>query len=224
MWLSRSLSAARELEEHGVTVTLEWVPGHSDIAGNTNVDKLAKEAALEPPDDSYPMSLAYVSQLISQEKIQEWDNILTRYNLSHPGGPSSYSNLYPRQIRRKVWTPRGTKKEFCSAFYQLKIGHGYFKSYLNRIGKSIDDLCLCGAIQTPRHLLLECRRYKKNRKKMKDSLCITRLTLPLLLHTNRGVSATLEFNKETKIATRRWNLGETEEDNFWNVDHIGQIR
>ncbi|KAI0993691.1 hypothetical protein K3495_g14493 [Podosphaera aphanis] len=221
MWLSRSLKAARELQEQGVTITLEWVPGHSDILGNIEVDKMAKEAAQELPDQSYPMSLAYLSKLIRDEKNEEWNDILSKFKSNHPGGSSSYLNLYPRQIRKKVWTPRGTKKEICSAYYQLKLGHGYFKSYLKRIGKTTDDMCLCGGRQTPRHLLLECRRYKKNRKKMKDSLCITRLTLPLLLHTNRGVSATLEFIKETKIATRRWYLGETEEDNFWNVDHIG---
>ena len=34
----------------------------------------------------------------------------------------------------------------------------------------------------------------------------TRLSLPILLHTKRGIEKTLAFIKETGIATRRWHL------------------
>jgi hypothetical protein len=41
------------------------------------------------------------------------------------------------------------RRETASAFYQLKLGHGYNKAYLFRIGKA-DSLCFsCGALQTP---------------------------------------------------------------------------
>lgn len=39
-----------------------------------------------------------------------------------------------------------------------------------------------------------------------------RLTLPLLLHSKRGIEATLHFLEETKMGTRKWYLGQLEEE------------
>ena len=217
-WVYRSIQAAKKLEENGVTVSLEWVPGHCDIPGNTEVDGLAKDAALEPPDPYYTTSLAHILEQVSNKRKEEWMDNLTKLKEKYPGNPRSYINLFPWQIRKKLRTPRGSKKEICSSFFQLKLGHGYFKSYLKRIGKIVDDECVCGRKQTAEHLLLECRRYRNERRKIEDNLCCTRLTLPLLLHTNKGVDATLEYIKKTKISTRRWYLGETQqEEDFWNT-------
>lgn len=59
---TRARIAAKKLKEKGVKVTLEWVPGHSDISENIEVDQIAKDTSLEPPDINYSTSLAYVSQ------------------------------------------------------------------------------------------------------------------------------------------------------------------
>ncbi|KAF1924509.1 uncharacterized protein M421DRAFT_12746, partial [Didymella exigua CBS 183.55] len=58
--------------------------------------------------------------------------------------------------------------------------------------------------QTPQHLLLSCRNYREARKKIKSSLQETRLTMSLLLDTDRGIQATLAFIQETKVGTRKW--------------------
>ncbi|EUC28431.1 hypothetical protein COCCADRAFT_52389, partial [Bipolaris zeicola 26-R-13] len=52
--------------------------------------------------------------------------------------------------------PRGTKRDISSSFYSLKIGHGYFNSYLKRVKKRECELCRCGRPQTADHLLLYC--------------------------------------------------------------------
>jgi ribonuclease HI len=38
---------ALTLKNYGTTITIHWVPGHTDIAGNNDVDKLAKQAAIQ---------------------------------------------------------------------------------------------------------------------------------------------------------------------------------
>ena len=43
----RAINASKELVQKGATITLNWVPGHTDIAGNELADKLAKEATLQ---------------------------------------------------------------------------------------------------------------------------------------------------------------------------------
>jgi hypothetical protein len=59
-------------------------------------------------------------------------------------------------------------KKLQSAFFQLKLGKGYFKSFLKTIGKDKEGRCFreCRAIQTPKYLLLDCDLYRGERKEM----------------------------------------------------------
>ena len=123
-------------------------------------------------------------------------------------GPSAYRGVFPWQIRRKPWVPRGTKREISSAFYQIKLGHGYFKSYMKRIGHIETDSCSCGSKQSAKHLLLDCRRYIQNRKKMKERLGVKQLSLEVVLHNSIGIASALEYLKDTEISTRGWYLRE----------------
>ena len=102
--------------------------------------------------------------------------------------------------------PSDTKREIRSSFYQLKLGHGYLKSYLYKIGLASNNKCRCGSIETTIHLLLNCKVYKIQRKRLfaslKESLKIRTITPSILLHTQIGIKETLVFLKETKIYIR----------------------
>jgi nitrogenase molybdenum-iron protein alpha/beta subunit len=50
------------------------------------------------------------------------------------------------------------------------------------------------------------------RSRLRDGMKITRLNLNLLLHTKTGIEKTLEFLKETGIATRKWHLQRKEQE------------
>ncbi|KAF2627117.1 hypothetical protein BU25DRAFT_491615 [Macroventuria anomochaeta] len=119
---------------------------------------------------------------------------------------------YSWRIGKRLRIPPGTRTETASAFYQLKLGHGYNKAYLFRIGKTDHPFCSCGAKQTLEHLLLSCKWLNTGRKILQDSLGKVQLTLPLLLHTKQGIKATLDFISRTKVGTRRWHLGQPSED------------
>ena len=56
---------------------------------------------------------------------------------------------------------RGTKQDF-STIIQLKLGHGYFKSYLKRLPKYQNDFCFpaCRRTQDLRHLIMDCKVYR----------------------------------------------------------------
>ena len=63
---------------------------------------------------------------------------------------------------------------------------------------------LCdGAIQTPKHLLLECRLYREERKEMQRQLSSS-LSLEKLFCTEKGRRALFLFLSKTEIATRKW--------------------
>ena len=82
---------------------------------------------------------------------------------------------------------------------------------IHRIGKADSPLCTCGAKQTPEHLLISCQRYRKDRKLLCEELDTNHLNLPLLLHTTKGIKATLAFISRTRVATRKWHLGQADE-------------
>ena len=94
-----------------------------------------------------------------------------------------------------------------SLYIQLKLGHGYFKSYLKRLPSyNFDNKCDCNdiSIQSPAHLLLSCSKYQAAREKMKDFLKISDISLKILFTKREGILAILNFLKETQIARRNW--------------------
>jgi hypothetical protein len=191
---------------------MHWVPGHKDVVGNERADSLAKAAAKKTPS-TYTTSLAMTGIKIKTLASQEWQQTLTKYTpqaIHH--NPSTYAAQYSWRIRKKLSVPMGTRWETASAFYQLKLGHGYNKAYLYRIGKADSPCCSCGAQQTSDHLLLSCKWLNHNRRILRNNLCNVRLTLPLLLHTKQGIQATLAFISWTKVGTRKWHLGQDTDD------------
>jgi hypothetical protein len=186
--------------------------GHQDIPGNERADLLAKEATKQTPN-TRKTSLALIQIKLKEQQRQEWAKSIAEYTpKAIQNNSGSYPARFPLQTRKKLLLPKGTKRELASTFYQLKTGHGYNKSYLYRIGKTDSNLCSCGIKQTPEHLLLRCIWYNNSRAKLKRNLGNKTLNLPLLLHTKKGIKETLEFLKETKIATRQWYLGQVEEE------------
>ncbi|PQE23304.1 Ribonuclease H-like domain protein [Rutstroemia sp. NJR-2017a BBW] len=88
----------------------------------------------------------------------------------------------------------------------LKIRHGYLKSYLYLLGHTSTNKCICGAKETPEHLLLSCSLFSLARIKLKDKLATNYLSLPLLLDTTPGIEASIAYLSETKICTRKYHL------------------
>jgi hypothetical protein len=97
------------------------------------------------------------------------------------------------------------KRENLSTFFQLKLGHGYFKSYLSRLPDFPNANCDCNrGIQTPNHLIFNCRNYKNERRKLKEKIQGFPFRENFLFNSKIGISALLEFLEKTGIATRTW--------------------
>ncbi|KAF7568860.1 hypothetical protein PtrM4_112750 [Pyrenophora tritici-repentis] len=211
-WQLRCLKAANTIRRKQANIHLLWAPGHTDIVGNERADYLAKEATKEDPR-STTKSIAYLGTTIKRiqqtEQRQEYEKYKARATALNK---ATYSAKYPLKISKTIQMPQNTKRVTSSAFYSLKLGHGYFNSYLKRFKKRDSNRCTCQNIQTPEHLLLYCHLYKDHRKTLLQTIKHRPVTLPLLLHTSIGIEATLAFITSTRIGTRKWYLGQPPED------------
>ncbi|KAJ8063237.1 hypothetical protein OCU04_008470 [Sclerotinia nivalis] len=200
----RAIKATETLLRKGTEISLNWVPGHTSVEGNELADALAKEATKQR-SSSNETSFAFLGMDIKRTKSEEWNTLLYSSN-------SAYSKIYPWKTSSKIGIPENTKRSSISTLFQLKIDHGYFKSYLQRFGISANDNCRYGKRESPNHLLLSCPLYKSTRRIFKKNNPTSRLTMKYLLHTKAGIIKTLEFIEKTKIATRSWHLTRMQEN------------
>ena len=96
------------------------------------------------------------------------------------------------------------KKQVFSSFFQLKSGHGYFKSYLNRAPDTYSNICfICNTKENPKHLILNCKRYSSIRNKIKKEKQLDQLSLKMLFSSKQGQDFLFEYIIQTGIATRK---------------------
>lgn len=104
---------------------------------------------------------------------------------------------------------KDARKSVAARYLQLKLGHAITAAHLMRIGKAEDARCWCcsGSRQTVAHLLLECRKWRRERETMVQKLQATDITisetpdrraLKILFEDNAKVDM-LEFVEETEV-------------------------
>lgn len=194
---------AEFLKRENIKVHLHWVPAHMNIYGNEEADKAAKFGTeLEKESAEKYVSLAFIKRNIKDNAMQEWLK-----NWQKVKSKDNHYSQFEKQPRWKASKLNWLKKNW-SNMIQLKLGHGYFKSYLKRLPEYEDDRCLeCGTKETPKHLLIECKKTKEIRKKWKNRMEIQELNMKFIFETKLGLKWLKEFATETKIATREWLLG-----------------
>ena len=203
--VERIKAALRDINEKRADIKLSWIPAHSKIKGNEKADAVAKSASKKSAKN-HQTSLGWLKMQIHKQNKIDWLKIQRDYLEKTGEKASKYYKNFNITINSRVRIPKGTNRETSSAFFQLKLGHGYNKAYLYRIGHAADDRCECGKKQTVEHLLLSCKKYKTEREILKKELNDNKLNLNLLLSTRNGIIKTTQFIQKTKISTRKWYL------------------
>jgi ribonuclease HI len=203
----KGIQELAESIDTNITIHIHWVPGHMNIYGNDRADEMAKKGTeIQSSGGETITSLSFLKKKIKEESLLEWNKQWA--NARNKSRSYSKFECYPR------WKalPMIERKQAWSTYVQLKLGHGYFKSYLVRLPGYDTDQCLeCKTKQSPEHLILSCKAYREEQKIMRRTAGFKeRLTLRLIMNTERGRIALFDYLKETQIATRRWLLGEAD--------------
>src|SRR5438552_806337 len=193
---------AERFQKNYIQIQLEWVPGHMNIKGNELADKAAKKGTKlqRIAAESY-ISLAFIKKKVKESALTEWHK--TWQDSKKKGKHYNQFECKPKwKIKEKT-----IKKQIWSTYIQLKLGHGYFKSYLNRLSNYNSELCqFCNTKENPEHLLLHCERYSQIRRKIKQEKQLNQISLKILFSSKSGKNFLFDYLKETNIATRKWLL------------------
>jgi hypothetical protein len=191
--------------KYQVNIHLNWVPGHMNIKGNELADQAAKKGTeLQKASTEKYVSLSFIKRKIKESALIEWQE---EYAKTNKGRFYSQFQCFPRWNAYK----KTVKKKIWSAFMQLKLGHGYFKSYLVRLPEYTTNRCfICGTKENPEHLILHCKATQFVREELKQEFDIKEFSLKNLFNTKHGQEFLYKFLEKTQISTRNWLLQQTD--------------
>jgi hypothetical protein len=134
-----------------VTTRVAWVPGHKDVLGNEEADRLAKEGSELPCLSRNCSTITFIKRWVKKKRREiqdaDWES---NYPESYKAGrwglykaPSMPPELHlPRPILHRLLAERS--------------GHGDFTEYHERFGHDARPTCKCGEPRTQGHFV-KCR-------------------------------------------------------------------
>ena len=185
----------QHLEKRNTTVHISWTPGHANIKGNEEADRLAKEASSEAAtmtSESQIVTMADIKQAAIKLGLSQWQR---QWESSETG--RSLFKYKPRVSDKSKIDIPDTKSYRNIA--KLRLGYNKLKDYQHKIGNTDNNLCTCGEIETAEHYLISCEHYFNERERMRINIFnmsgISDLNCDLLLGCSKN-----EFRDTYEIA------------------------
>ena len=204
------------LEKHDIDkLTIHWVLGHTNVAGNESVDVEAKKAAKGNLS-------AWKVLLVALRKGRG----LIQLPLNKSALIQHHSKKQKKEIRRDFLSstrgkhlqrldssvPSGKFTDLtdplphrhASALIQLRMSHTPLNHHLTRIGKSPTPSCPnCGAsYETIHHLILMCPAYQMERRRLQMKIGSRGMRLEHLLTSATTIRDLLWFLASTRRLAR----------------------
>lgn len=174
----------KDLNQSIHNIVLCWIPSHSGIFGNEEVDRIANRASEDQIIEkiiSREDMCNYIKGRRFQEINIEWQTETTKLN-SIKEDTTIWHSSYHKNRRCEVIITR------------LRIGHSRL-SHGHLMEKKDPKLCLCGNVISINHILTECPNYKIFRDK---NHLIGDLKIDLS-NNNKILQNMFQFLKETDL-------------------------
>ena len=186
-------------EQGYLQIEIVWIPGHAEIEGNEKADTEAKRAAKDPTlsqiHNYKPLKSArarYIKETAKKQWLTTWNgNTKTTNPLRRimkgkhmKTGPALYNEIEDRNSAAKI--------------AQLRTGHCGLNRYLHRFGISNTPYCQCGyGKETVEHYLLECRKFREQRMKLRKEIGTAKMRVTRLLGDTKLIKHTMEYINAT---------------------------
>ena len=115
------------IKEKGIDVEIKWTPGHAEIKGNEEADRLAKEASKEAElmsDEGTCISQPELKQATKTHGLTVWQR---QWDIS--------DKVLKSQVTTKTLFDFQNRKLY-SQIAQLRIGYAKLNDYMQKIGIS----------------------------------------------------------------------------------------
>lgn len=192
---------AHGVEDEGGRVVLTWLSNCEDAEGYKIARAMAQRAAKQQPKDMRSASLSYVKQAIKER----WK-------------PTTKISKHIKDARESV----------AARYLQLKSGHAVTAAHLLRIGKVQHARCWwCGrSSQTVAHLLLECRKWRRQRDTMLRKLRVRNVEISgrrdqadlKTLFAGDAIMEVLQFLDNTEVGKKL--AGDANKNDWWDIERL----
>ena len=139
------------------SLTLEWIPGHSNNHGNETADQLAGQGCFtnyETPEPFFSLR-----ESVTSMEIRKW--------MKSMGRNSPTCRLSKFVVHRPRISNRSPALTFQSQALSLLVGiitgHTMVRKHLFTICVSPSPLCECGSEESPAHVVADCPIHVMNR-------------------------------------------------------------
>ena len=145
---------------YGIEITIQWIPGHSDIQNNEKADKLAK-AGSRMFQDNNATSFETAKQIAKQNSKEVWYNDW----MTEEKGRPLFKYLPTPNPKDPIHSLN--RQDYCNIF-RLRTGHSTLNDHRSRFDIQAPWLCRhCNlSRETVEHHLLECNKLKELRKEL----------------------------------------------------------
>ena len=146
------MSQCTNLCFRGISISLEWIPGHCDIIGNEIADKAAKQAIQNLDIDiKNKLNKSEFNYVLNHYYDQKWQALWEETNSPLKILQPKVHKTYKSFIKNK----RGEQIIHC-----LRMGNIGLNENLHKVNRHETGLCdSCKIPETIEHFLCHCQRY-----------------------------------------------------------------